>query len=397
MSTNINATPTASLSPGASSLPGLPKDFLMATYGAWLIGLFLETILYGSGLLQTWLYFIWWPMDGWEIKGPVLTVFCLETAQVLLFFRSTCVRFIDNFGTYQETLIWSDSSQLLANASPLLCRTHLNDLATVSFLVFGSTVSSSISPRRPSLTSASYFASRLYRLTAEGVRLYRPARWGIHVIVFLALLQVAAGIAQTIVSWRVHFYAKLDSTKAVTTLQTAASFACDVGITVYLCIFLSQNKGGVLMKRTRHLLNTLIMNAINRGMLTALASALTMILFLALPDTFWFFLSMAPSSKLYMNSMLATLNMRQYIRQSINPGHTVNLSDIANLPLDPASTVSAVEFCHPSETDPDMARKSVLYYSSELSLAAVKHCSDSESTNTVQESDSMSRGNVHSA
>ncbi|KAJ7079224.1 hypothetical protein C8R43DRAFT_1053206, partial [Mycena crocata] len=51
-----------------------------------------------------------------------------------------------------------------------------------------------------------------------------------------------------------------------------------------------------------------------------MSSFVTMVLFLVLPDTFWFFLGLAPSSKLYMNSMLATLNTRQRIRNKIDAG-----------------------------------------------------------------------------
>ncbi|KAK7034109.1 hypothetical protein R3P38DRAFT_3184833 [Favolaschia claudopus] len=53
-------------------------------------------------------------------------------------------------------------------------------------------------------------------------------------------------------------------------------------------------------------MDLLIHDAINRGALTALSSGINMVLFLAVPDTFWFFLGLAPSSKLYMNSMMAT-------------------------------------------------------------------------------------------
>lgn len=61
------------------------------------------------------------------------------------------------------------------------------------------------------------------------------------------------------------------------------------------------------------MLNKLMINAINRGMLTAFCAALNMILvrltdraselylytvqFLSLPGTFWFFLGLMPSSK----------------------------------------------------------------------------------------------------
>ena len=46
-------------------------DSLDSTYGAWLIALFLETILYGAGLLQSALYLHWYPADVWSIKTAV--------------------------------------------------------------------------------------------------------------------------------------------------------------------------------------------------------------------------------------------------------------------------------------------------------------------------------------
>ncbi|KAK7000789.1 hypothetical protein R3P38DRAFT_3053098, partial [Favolaschia claudopus] len=103
---------------------------------------------------------------------------------------------------------------------------------------------------------------------------------------------------------------------AITTLQSAASLACDMLITTYLCLFLKSQKGE--MMKTNSMMDLLIYDAINRGVLTALSSGVNMVLFLAVPDTFWFFLGLAPSSKLYMNSMMATLNRRQHFREAID-------------------------------------------------------------------------------
>ncbi|KAJ7195002.1 hypothetical protein B0H12DRAFT_1245708 [Mycena haematopus] len=47
---------------------------LESTYGSGLISLFLETILYGIGILQFFLYFQWSPKDKWSIKSFALVV-----------------------------------------------------------------------------------------------------------------------------------------------------------------------------------------------------------------------------------------------------------------------------------------------------------------------------------
>ncbi|KAJ7833124.1 hypothetical protein B0H14DRAFT_2591649 [Mycena olivaceomarginata] len=68
------------------------------------------------------------------------------------------------------------------------------------------------------------------------------------------------------------------------------------------------------VRTSNSIITTLMINAVDRGALTALCAALSMILFLAKPGTLYFFLGLIPSGKLYMNSMLATLNTRQHLR-----------------------------------------------------------------------------------
>ncbi|KAJ7133416.1 hypothetical protein C8R44DRAFT_849521 [Mycena epipterygia] len=305
-----------------------------STYGSWLISFFLETILYGIGVLQTWLYFQWAHMytDNWTIKLPVTVVMFFETLQISFFCRSTYFRFVQRFGVEQGDLVWSDSLQLLAN--------YLS-----------------------AFTVQIYFASSIFRLTKVQIKVRKSSGIGIIVVVrpclyyfylheprshsqvVLAFVQLAAGITQTVWSYELRSYSKLDETKAITSLQTASSLLCDVVITVYLCAFLSHHKNG--LPKTESMMNNLMMNAVNRGMLTAVSSAFTMILFLVYPDTFWFFLSLAPNSKLYMNSMLATLNMRQHIRDkflSNDQGwNTIELG-IARSNSRRRASVSAVEF-----------------------------------------------------
>ncbi|KAJ7196927.1 hypothetical protein GGX14DRAFT_574423 [Mycena pura] len=184
-----------------------------------------------------------------------------------------------------------------------------------------------------------------------------------HAVVLLAVVQISAGIAQTVWSYQLRSFARLDETKAITTLQTAASLACDICITLYLCYYLGRHKNA--MRRTQKVLRALMMNAVNRGMLTSLTSAGTMILFLAFPDTFWFFLSLAPNSKLYMNSMMATLNMRQHVRNRLFPKDmewdTIQLNDVSASVSGtaPRPSISVVEFVKPSSPT-DNKRKEVV-------------------------------------
>ncbi|KAJ7782195.1 hypothetical protein B0H14DRAFT_2630838 [Mycena olivaceomarginata] len=126
-----------------------------------------------------------------------------------------------------------------------------------------------------------------------------------------ALLQ----IAQTVIVAELGSFTLLNQTKRITTLQAASALVCDVLITACLCYTLNGQKSTI--KSTNSILDTLKINAVNRGMLTAFAAALNIILFISIPNSFWFSLALIPSGKLYMNSMLATLNTREHIRQRI--------------------------------------------------------------------------------
>ncbi|KAJ6464722.1 hypothetical protein DFH09DRAFT_1346759 [Mycena vulgaris] len=236
-----------------------------STYGPWLISLFLQTILYGTGLLQAWLYFSWYE-DGKSITLAVVFVV-------------------------------SDSFQLVSNY-------------LTAFIV------------------QSFFAARIYYLTPRRSKYSKIAKFVTCVVALLATTQLAAGIAQTILSYKFGSYSKLSGAKIVSIVQVAGSLACDVVITAYICWFFRTDAQG-LSRKTKRLLNTLMVDAINRGILMSVTSAATMIIYTVSPDTFWFYLSLAPNSKLYLNTMLATLNSRRHIRATYDSDHTIELGNMS--------------------------------------------------------------------
>jgi len=87
----------------------------------------------------------------------------------------------------------------------------------------------------------------------------------------------------------------------------------DVLITAALCYFLHTRRvGGGLtsQNRTDVIIDSLMLYAVSRGILTAVTQILFLVLNVALPhDTFWQPFHQAVG-KLYVNSVLATLNIR---------------------------------------------------------------------------------------
>ncbi|KAJ7054304.1 hypothetical protein C8F01DRAFT_1260042 [Mycena amicta] len=236
------------------------------TFGIWLIAQFFQCILYGMGLLQAYLYFFWYPKDGWWTKGTVITITVLETIQTGTYFGATYKFFITDFGNFDALtdFPWQALAQLLA-------------LYTSTFV------------------AQCYFAHCIYQLHKR--KIWYPA-----IVFILSLVGFGGGVAQIVLAVRIQKFDQLPSTSAASNTQAALSLACDILITVGLCWRLNETRTGI--QSTNKLLNFLIMTAINRGVLTMITALLNMVLFLTQPGTFYFMVMILISGKFYMNSML---------------------------------------------------------------------------------------------
>jgi hypothetical protein len=246
------------------------------------------------GLLQTWLYFHWYRKDHWVLKTIVTALIFLESVQTILLCVDTYITAVNHFGEipYLASITWTYPTQQLSS--------YLSEV-----------------------TVQMYFAYVVYTLNDRKLKIIIP-------IFLLAVLGIAAGLGISILLATYGIahggieLTALPVTKTLFNLQLPATFACDLLITISLFIILRgkrpRNASGVdsmyHSTQTNSLLQKLMVNAVNRGLLTTITAAVTLILFLALPGTFYFYLGVLPSSKLYMNSMLAMLNSRHYVAQT---------------------------------------------------------------------------------
>ncbi|KAF7343065.1 hypothetical protein MVEN_01736900 [Mycena venus] len=254
-----------------------------STNGIWLIAVFLEAILQGMGLLQCFLYFIWYPRDPWIVKGTVIAMLVVECIQMGAAFSNVYAWLITGFGDF-------DNLDII----------HREDMLQLTALYLSTFI------------AQAHFARCIYQLHKRNIVL--------PVIVFLlAVIALGGGIGQVILATGVKRYSELGKTSVTTNLQAAFALAADMLISFGLCWRLSQNRGGI--QSTNKILNFLIMTAINRGVFTVLLAGLNIVLFVSQPGTFYFMLALLISDKVYMNSMLAMLNTRQYAVQL--PGTTL--------------------------------------------------------------------------
>ncbi|KAJ7611101.1 hypothetical protein DFH06DRAFT_1245572 [Mycena polygramma] len=292
---------------------------LSSTVGIWLISVFIEALLQGMGILQCFLYFVWYHRDPWSFKATVLLLVGLECVQMGASFANIYHWFIDEFGNYDALrfIEWSDMFQLTA----------------LYLAIF---------------VAQAHFARCIYHLRKENIIL--PVA-----IFVLALLALGAGLGQVVLCIQLGEYSKLGATKVTTNLQAAAALVADGLITFGLCWRLNQGRGGI--QSTNKILNFLIVTAVNRGGFTIIFAVLNIILFFGRPGTFDFMLVLFISDKFYMNSMLAMLNTRQYAvnvagaRASVGPQLSLPVYEAnPNVTRTTAVTISTTQETHYEDT-----------------------------------------------
>ncbi|KAJ7469934.1 hypothetical protein B0H11DRAFT_1387183 [Mycena galericulata] len=150
-----------------------------------------------------------------------------------------------------------------------------------------------------------FYASRIWILSNQDWRYVTP-------VILLALLQLAAGIAQTVEISNAHHYSELESIGATQATQAVATLACDVAITGILSHMLRRARIGV--RRTDSVLDKMILYAFSRGAMTSLLALLQFIFFIAMPGTFIFTIFVGPSCHVYVISVCSMLTSRETLR-----------------------------------------------------------------------------------
>ncbi|KAF7300469.1 hypothetical protein HMN09_00930900 [Mycena chlorophos] len=247
---------------------------LTSTSGVWLVTAFVQAMLQGCGLLQAFLYFVWYPKDPWSVKATVLTMVVLQCVQISAAVTNVYNWFITGFGDFQNlnTIHRADMIQLVA--------------LFLSIFV-----------------AQAHFARCIFQLMKNNFIV--PG-----LILLFALAALGAGLGQVIQAIGLKFYSNLGATSLSSNLQAAFALAADLLITVGLCWRLNESRTG--MQSSNRIINFLVMTAINRGVFTMCFATLDIILFCVRPGTFYFMIGFLVSDKLYMNSLLAILNTRQY-------------------------------------------------------------------------------------
>jgi len=88
-------------------------------------------------------------------------------------------------------------------------------------------------------------------------------------------------------------------------------------VTISWCLSLQRLRSGIRSRSTDDVLHALMTYSINSSLLTSLCALLTLVTYAALPNVEIFFAFYTAIPKLYINALLANLNVRESIQETL--------------------------------------------------------------------------------
>ncbi|KAI9064922.1 hypothetical protein FKP32DRAFT_543539 [Trametes sanguinea] len=301
-----------SLRDAVSGLDGLPaavvstdKFFLRCL----IVGCTLSTILYGITLQQAYLYYTRYPRDKLPLKLFVAVLVILDTVATIFMVHGLDTYVVVDYLQPEKMsgLVWSLTAE--------------NCLCIIT-----------------SVMVQCYFGQRLWILSRHN-KLFT-------VLLFaLAFVELVSGMWLTAnMALNPGFSAFATQRPRILTLvYSGCSSVCDVFITAGLCYYLHTNKSGV--KRSNSLIDKLMIYAVQRGIITLICQAYDFLTTLIAPTSFLFIPVALMQMKVYTNSLLATLNVRESLKSS---EATIVELQSRSLVFSPPTHVQALEAHDPS-------------------------------------------------
>ncbi|KAJ7367925.1 hypothetical protein DFH08DRAFT_946898 [Mycena albidolilacea] len=264
-----------------AALTSAVKELFATTF----IGFTVATTLYGVSILQVYLYFRRYSQDRWTLKTMVATLWILDTLTTIFVAHSL---FVFVFGLLSKK---ADTN-----------------------IPWGFTVEKML------VTIITFIAQCFYAHT-----IWKVSK-NILTTVFVSVLAVATfglGIYTT-----VHLFQNpgLNSISSrsfliVSGLVQGLAALNDIVITASLSYYLHIKRSG--LPSSEKLIDTLIVYAVSRGVLTAVAQIMFLVLNVAMPHHQYWLPFHLVVGKLYINSVLASLNVRSSLSRTeimLGPG-----------------------------------------------------------------------------
>ncbi|TEB27769.1 hypothetical protein FA13DRAFT_1794514 [Coprinellus micaceus] len=250
---------------------------IQLSFGPMLIGTFVNMILYGILIMQTYHYYLTYKSDPKWIKTLVYYLFIVESLNTACDIQMMYQPLIQHFGEAEATKFFP----MMFAAEPIVI------VAVSTPIQF-------------------FFAWR--------VRLLTKSNWLAFVICFFSIVSMAGGIWTTVLIVKVKLFSRKEEMHWSALVWFLAACVADIIITVVLVITLSRRKTG--FSATDDAIQKIIRMTVQTGALTALFAVGDVVFFMSLGRTALNFLWDLALSKLYANCLLSTLNARATIKES---------------------------------------------------------------------------------
>ncbi|KAN0141820.1 hypothetical protein V8E53_000282 [Lactarius tabidus] len=280
---------------------GSPVVDIRNSFGAAFIGLLVSAAFFGLTVVQTWIYY--WnygKRDSKQLKYFVAFVTVMDAAHTILCTYVIYWYLILNFGNVENLgfNMWALGSQeavaMTANAAVQL-----------------------------------YYAKRVYRVSQS---IICPA-----IIVVLVVFVFALGVFFIERGAVLNRFSTFHSLNWVSSAGMTTSVVADLLIAASMCWYLFRQRTGCA--RTDSVITILMAYSLNSGLLTTILAGATVIVFLVSPSSLIWMPVNWVMCKCYVNSLLAMLNSRDYLRgrSAASPSSNDDGFNMSSIRIDPLS------------------------------------------------------------
>lgn len=254
-----------------------------ATEGPFLIAVMVSCALFGITCAQTVYYYRTYPADHPYRKWLVAILFIMETAH--LFLVSEAAHFFYVIVKAPENLL-----------GMFLIRKSFS--ASFAFTVIITSI------------VQAFYGWRVWSIA----NLHKWKTISVVLIAITSFLQFGFGVAVDVLLFTNPALTSVHqpTVQALYSVQLATAMACDVIISIALVHFLNRSRSG--FNSTESIIDRLVIYSVNVGLVTSAMSICTFVTFHTLLTSTMFTLFTEVISKIYVNSLLVTLNSRNSIK-----------------------------------------------------------------------------------
>ncbi|KAH9045568.1 hypothetical protein EDB85DRAFT_2270472 [Lactarius pseudohatsudake] len=281
-------------------MPGFPVADPRNSIGAAFIGLLVSTMLFGLSLAQTWIYFWhYWKRDRMALKFFVAFIIVMDAFDTILSAYAIYWYLVLNFGNVEnlDYVMWAMNMEFAIGPEAIVCAFVQIFYARQVFIVSRSIIC-------PIFIVVS--------ITISFCKCSCDSLGGTCIIVVL-LVFAAFGLLFVVKELALRRFSWFHSSLWVMCVGVAAVAMTDLLIAAAMCWSLYRKRTG--FAGTDSIITTLMAYSINSGLLTSILSLGVIISSVVSPSTMIWLAFLWVMGKCGVNSLLAMLNSRDFIRE----------------------------------------------------------------------------------